>query len=156
MNSFFFFSSEWIVSRILIVSIVVNKIFSLYNNNNNNNRNYQRLGSAGDSDRRSKRFCSNVVLCVRFTWYMVKTLLLTPAIDKGNNENKTITTTPRTKQTKRHNSKTNVPSFCGRCMFHLFSFTSFFIVGGGGCRGGGIRKPTKTKVVLGFEPCCVK
>ena len=68
---------------------------------------------------------------------MVKTLLLTPAIDKGNNENKTITTTPRTKQTKRHNSKTNVPSFCGRCMFHLFRFISFFIVGGGGCRGGG-------------------
>ena len=56
---------------------------------------------------------------------------------KGNNENKTITTTPRTKQTKRHNSKTNVPSFCGRCMFRLFSFISFFIVGGGGCRGGG-------------------
>ena len=29
MNSFFFFSSELIVNRILIVSIVVNKIFSL-------------------------------------------------------------------------------------------------------------------------------
>ena len=28
MNSFFFFSSELIVNRILIVSIVVNKIFS--------------------------------------------------------------------------------------------------------------------------------
>ena len=30
MNSFFFFSRELIVNRILIVSIVVNKIFSLY------------------------------------------------------------------------------------------------------------------------------
>ena len=30
MNSFFFFSSEFIVNRILIVSIVVNKIFSFY------------------------------------------------------------------------------------------------------------------------------
>ena len=32
-----FFSSELIVNRILIVSIVVNKIFSLLKNNNNNN-----------------------------------------------------------------------------------------------------------------------
>ena len=30
------------------------------------------LGSAGDNDRRSKRFCSNTVLCVSFTWQMVK------------------------------------------------------------------------------------
>ena len=34
--------------------------------------NIQRLGSAGD-DRRSKRFYSNALLCVRFTWQMVKT-----------------------------------------------------------------------------------
>ena len=34
--------------------------------------NNQRLGSAGDNDRRSKRFCSNAVLCVKFTSYMVK------------------------------------------------------------------------------------
>ena len=32
MNSFFFFSSELIVNRILIVSIVVNKIFKIIDN----------------------------------------------------------------------------------------------------------------------------
>ena len=36
----------------------------------------QRLGSAGDNDRRSKRFCSNAVLCVRFAWQIVKTLVI--------------------------------------------------------------------------------
>ena len=61
---------------------------------------------------------------------MVKTLLLAPVIDKGNNENKT-TTTPTTKQTKRHNSKTNVPSFCGRCFTFLVLFL-FSLWGGGG------------------------
>ena len=30
------------------------------------------LRSAGDNDRRSKCFCSSVVLCVIFTWQMVK------------------------------------------------------------------------------------
>ena len=35
--------------------------------------NNQRLRSAGYIDRRSKRFCSNAVVCVRFTWQMVKT-----------------------------------------------------------------------------------
>ena len=30
MNSFFFFSGELIVNRVLIISIVVNKIFSLF------------------------------------------------------------------------------------------------------------------------------
>ena len=38
--------------------------------------NNQRLGSAGDNDRRSKRFCSNAVLCVSFTWQMVKTRVI--------------------------------------------------------------------------------
>ena len=38
----------------------------LYTSNN------QRLQSAGDNDRRSKRFSSSVVLCVSFTWQMVK------------------------------------------------------------------------------------
>ena len=34
--------------------------------------NNQRLRSAGDNDRRSKRFCANALLCVCFTWQMVK------------------------------------------------------------------------------------
>ena len=37
-------------------------------------RNNQRLLCAGDNDRRSKRFCSNAVLCIRFTWSIVKML----------------------------------------------------------------------------------
>ena len=36
-------------------------------------RNNQRLLSVGDNDRRSKRFCSNAVLCISFTWLIVKT-----------------------------------------------------------------------------------
>ena len=36
----------------------------------------QRLGSAGDSDRRSKCFCCNAVLCVSFMWQMVKTRVI--------------------------------------------------------------------------------
>ena len=35
--------------------------------------NNQRLRSMGDNNRRSKRFCPNAVLCVSFTWEMVKT-----------------------------------------------------------------------------------
>ena len=38
--------------------------------------NNQRLQSAGDNDGRSKRFCSNAVLCVSFTWQMVKTRVI--------------------------------------------------------------------------------
>ena len=34
--------------------------------------NNQRLGSAGDNHRRSKRFCSSAVLCVSFTRQMFK------------------------------------------------------------------------------------
>ena len=34
--------------------------------------NKQRLRSAGDSDRKSKRFCVNAILCVCFTWQTVK------------------------------------------------------------------------------------
>ena len=37
--------------------------------------NIQRLGNAGD-DRRSKRFYSNALLCVSFTWQMVKTRVI--------------------------------------------------------------------------------
>ena len=35
--------------------------------------NNQRLRSVGNNDRRSKRFCSIAVLCISFTWQMVKT-----------------------------------------------------------------------------------
>ena len=47
--------------------------------------NNQRLGSAGDNDRRTKRFCSNAVLCVRFTWYMVKTRVIRVRGVEGRN-----------------------------------------------------------------------
>ena len=33
---------------------------------------WEAIRSAGDNDRRSKRFCSSAVLCVSFTWQMVK------------------------------------------------------------------------------------
>ena len=36
----------------------------------------QRLKIAGDNDRRSKRFCSSAVLCVRFTWQVVRTRVI--------------------------------------------------------------------------------
>ena len=39
----------------------------------NTTRNNQRLRSAGDNDQKSKRFCSSAVLCLSFTWEMVKT-----------------------------------------------------------------------------------
>ena len=38
--------------------------------------NIQRLGSACDDDRRSKRFYSNAVLCVSFAGQMVKTRVI--------------------------------------------------------------------------------
>ena len=41
-----------------------------------NTSNNQRLWSAGDNDRRSKRFCSNDELYVIFTWQMVKTRVI--------------------------------------------------------------------------------
>ena len=34
------------------------------------------LGRRRDNDRRSKRFYFNAVLCVRFTWQMVKTRVI--------------------------------------------------------------------------------
>ena len=37
--------------------------------------NNRRLGTGGDNDRKSKRFCSNAVLCESFTWQIVKTLV---------------------------------------------------------------------------------
>ena len=47
--------------------------------------NNQRLRSAGDDDRRSKRFCSSAVLCVSFTWQMVKTRVISlRAIESPN------------------------------------------------------------------------
>ena len=47
--------------------------------------NSQRLGNAGDNDRRTKRFCSNAVLCVSFTWYMVKTRVIRVRGVEGRN-----------------------------------------------------------------------
>ena len=45
--------------------------------------NNQRLRSAGDNDRRSKRFCSSAVLCVNFTWQMVKTRMIRLRVMEG-------------------------------------------------------------------------
>ena len=49
---------NWLKSPFVIVIIITS--------------NNQRLRSAGDNDRRSKCFCSNAVLCVSFTWEIVK------------------------------------------------------------------------------------
>ena len=38
--------------------------------------NNQRVGSVGDNDWRSKRFCSSTVLCIRFMCQMVKTRMI--------------------------------------------------------------------------------
>ena len=45
----------------------------------------QRLCSAGDNDRRSKRFCSNAVLGVNFTWQIVKTRVIRLREIEGSN-----------------------------------------------------------------------
>ena len=45
----------------------------------------QRVGSAGDNDRRSKRFCSSAVLCVSFTWQAVKTRVIRLRVIEGPN-----------------------------------------------------------------------
>jgi len=47
--------------------------------------NNQRLRSAGDNDRRSKRFWSNAVLCVSFTWQVVKTRVIRLRVIEGPN-----------------------------------------------------------------------
>ena len=53
--------------------------------------NNQRLRSAGDDDRRSKRFCSSAVLCVSFTWQMVKTRVISlRAIESPNTSDQII------------------------------------------------------------------
>ena len=38
--------------------------------------NNQRLRNAGENDRRPKHFCSSTVLCISFTWQMVKTWVI--------------------------------------------------------------------------------
>ena len=48
--------------------------------------NNQRLRSAADKDGRSKRFCSNDVLCVSFTLQMVKTRVIKFRVIEGPNE----------------------------------------------------------------------
>ena len=45
----------------------------------------QRLRSTSDNDRRSKRFCSSAVLCVGFTWQMVKTRVIRLRVIEGPN-----------------------------------------------------------------------
>ena len=47
--------------------------------------NNQRLWSAGNNDRRLKRFCSNAVLCISFAWQMVKTRMIRLQVIKGLN-----------------------------------------------------------------------
>ena len=47
--------------------------FILYNNRTGNN---WRLWSVGDNDRSSKCFRSNAVLCISFTWQMIKTHMI--------------------------------------------------------------------------------
>ena len=45
--------SDLIMMKIITISLITS--------------NNQRLGNAGDTDQRSKRFCSNAVLCAGFT-----------------------------------------------------------------------------------------
>ena len=47
--------------------------------------NNQRLRNAGNSDRKSKRFCSNAVLCVSFTLQMVKKRVIRLRVFEGPN-----------------------------------------------------------------------
>ena len=49
------------------------------------NSNNQRLWSTGDNNRRSKRFCSNAVLCVSFAWLMVKKRVIRSRMMEGPN-----------------------------------------------------------------------
>ena len=45
----------------------------------------QRWQSVGNNDRRSKRFCSNAVLYISFTWQMVKTRMIRIQVIEGPN-----------------------------------------------------------------------
>ena len=47
--------------------------------------NNQRLRNAGNNDRKSKRFCSNAVLCVSFTLQMVKKRVIRLRVFEGPN-----------------------------------------------------------------------
>ena len=47
-------------------------------------RNNRRLRSAGDNNRRSKCFCSSALLCVSFTWQMVKTRVIRWVVEGPN------------------------------------------------------------------------
>ena len=47
--------------------------------------NNQRLRNAGNNDRRSKRFCSNAVVCVNFMFQMVKTRVIKLRVFEGSN-----------------------------------------------------------------------
>ena len=67
-NQHFFFPGH--ASFFLVIANFYEMLQLLLSSNN------QRLRSAGDNDRRSKRFCSSAVLCVSFTWQMVKTRVI--------------------------------------------------------------------------------
>ena len=49
------------------------------------------LGSAGDNERRPKRFCSNALLCVSFNWQMVKIRVIRLRGVEGRNARGQIT-----------------------------------------------------------------
>ena len=61
-------------------SFVCTAIDTVYDYSNN-----QRLWSADDNDRRSKRFCSIAVLCVSFTRQIVKTRVIRLRVMEGPN-----------------------------------------------------------------------
>ena len=60
----------------------------LFKNTTSNN---QMLGSAGDNERRSKRFCSNALLCVSFIRQMVKIRVIRLRGVEGRNARDQIT-----------------------------------------------------------------
>ena len=53
--------------------------------------NNQRLQNAGDNDRRPKCFCSSPVLCISFTWQMVKTCVIRLQMVEGLDAHDQIT-----------------------------------------------------------------
>ena len=64
-------ADKWFTFRLLRAFLPCLSLRFCYQTSNS-----QRLKSAGDNDRRSKRFCSSAVLCVRFTWQVVRTRVI--------------------------------------------------------------------------------
>ena len=73
---------KWVVENPLCLSHTASSNWSLTLQTLDNlnimfmTSNNQRLGSAGDSDWRSKHFYCNAVFCVSFTWQTVKTRVI--------------------------------------------------------------------------------